>query len=152
MGSAPQPDVFHDVAAKHLVELLMHHRHAVTQRVVGTGEVDLLAIHPDGTGVLFVDAKEALHQRGLARAVFAHQRVHRTRPQRQLGVVKRLDARKLFFYARHFQKRSLIPGRGLIPEGRLVAIHTHHHTYIYEYGEEARGRLFPRGSDASQPA
>ena len=103
-GEAPQVHVLHDGAAQHLVQLLVHHGHAVVQRVAGARERDGLALHRNGAAVAGIDAEQALHQRGLTRAVFAHQRVHRARPQLQPRVVQRLDAGKLLFDVQHLQQ------------------------------------------------
>ena len=42
---AAQPDVFHDVAAEHLVQFLVHHGHAVIQSIPGAGEGHRLSVH-----------------------------------------------------------------------------------------------------------
>ena len=101
---AAQPHVFHDGAAQHLVQLLVHHGHAVVQRVAGAGKGDRLAVHRDRAAVTGVDAEQALHQRGFSGAVFAHQRVNRARPQLQLCVIQRLDAGELLFDVQHLQQ------------------------------------------------
>ena len=103
-GETAQPDIFHHVAAQHLVQLLVDHGHAVVQRVPGACERHGLSIHRDGAAVAGVDAEKALHQRGLARAVFTHQRVYRAGAQLELCVVQRLDAGKLLFNIQHFQQ------------------------------------------------
>ena len=80
LGVAAKPEVVLHAAGQGLVQLLMHHGHAVFQRLLGAAEVDLLAVQLDGARVLVVDAEQALHQGGLARAVLAHQSVHGARP------------------------------------------------------------------------
>ena len=59
---AAEPHVFHDAAVEHLIELLMHHGDAVVKGVARVDEVDLLAVHPDGARVLFIDTEQALHE------------------------------------------------------------------------------------------
>ena len=107
-GEAAQPDVFHDAAAQHLVQFLMHHGHAIVQRVAGVDEVDFLAFHEDGAGVLLVNAEQAFHQRGLACAILAHEGVHGAGAELELRVVQRLDARKLLADVFHLKEIGLI--------------------------------------------
>ena len=91
-GIAAQPQVVHDAAGEGLVQLLVHHGHAVFQRFLGVFEVDLLAVQNDGAVVLGIDAEQALHQGGLSRAVLAHQRVDGAGSDGKGYVVQRLDA------------------------------------------------------------
>ena len=43
LGIAAQPEVVHDVAGEGLVQLLVHHGHAIFQGFLGVFEVDFLA-------------------------------------------------------------------------------------------------------------
>ena len=70
----------------------MDHRDAVLQRVERRSELDLLALELEGAGVGRVDAGDDLHQRRLAGAVLAHQRVHMAALQAELHVVERQHA------------------------------------------------------------
>ena len=148
-GEAAQPHVFHDVAAKHLVQLLMHHRHAVVQRVARAGEIDGLAVHQDFAAVARVDAKQALHQRGLARAVLTHQGVHRARPKFELRVVQRLDAGELLLDVDHFEQ--ILFGHAefspLISKNAMESLH-----FKYGSGDQRQSPepLCIRGSSAAQ--
>ena len=101
-----QPHIFHDAAVEHLIELLMHHGDAVVKGVARVDEVDLLAVHPDGARVLFIDTEQALHERRFAGAVLAHQGVDGAGTQLELGMVQRLDARELLFDIEHFEQVS----------------------------------------------
>ena len=82
----------------------MHHRNAVIKRVAGANEVDGLALHFDGSGVFLINAKKALHQSALSRAVLSHQRVHSTALELELRAVKRLDAGKGLINIEHFKQ------------------------------------------------
>ena len=99
-----QPHIFHDAAVEHLIELLMHHGYAVIEGVARAGEIDLLAVHPDGARVLFIDTEQALHERRFTGAVLAHEGVDGAGTQLELGMVQRLDARELLFDIEHFEQ------------------------------------------------
>ena len=99
-----QPHIFHDAAVEHLIELLMHHGYAVIEGVARAGEIDLLAVHPDGARVLFIDTEQALHERRFTGAVLAHEGVDGAGTQLELGMVQRLDARELLFDIKHFEQ------------------------------------------------
>ena len=64
---------------------------------------DLLAFVINFALVHFVDAEHALHQRGLASAVFAHQRMHGAGTKFELRIVQGLDPREGFDDAAHLQ-------------------------------------------------
>ena len=57
------------------VEFLIDDAQPAAQRVDGRRLLDGLAVENDGAGVLFVNAREYLHQRGFAGAVLAHDAV-----------------------------------------------------------------------------
>ena len=99
-----QPHIFHDAAVEHLIEFLMHHGDAVIEGVARVGEIDLLAVHPDGARVFFIDTEQALHERRFAGAVLAHQSVDGAGTQLELGMIQRLDARELLFDIEHFEQ------------------------------------------------
>ena len=82
----------------------MHHGYAVIEGVARAGEIDLLAVHPDGARVLFIDTEQALHERRFAGAVLAHQGVDGAGTQLESGMVQRLDARELLFDIEHFEQ------------------------------------------------
>ena len=108
LGEAAQPHVVHDVALEGLVQLLMHHGHAVFQGFLGIFEVDFLAVQVDVAGILVVDTEQALHQGGLTGAVFAHQCVNRTGLDRQVDAVQSLDAGELLDDSFHAQQDSFL--------------------------------------------
>ena len=85
---AAEEQVVLDVAVQALVELLVHHRDAVLERVLGTGEGDLLAVEQDGSLVLLVGAEQAVHHRGLACAVLAHEAHDGAAPNVEVDVVQ----------------------------------------------------------------
>ena len=77
---AVELDVFGDGKARQQHELLMHHADALLHRVVRRGDGRLLAVEIDfaAKSARFVNdghAEKHVHQRALARAVFAQQRV-----------------------------------------------------------------------------
>ena len=100
---AANVDVFRNAALRHGLEFLVHHRDAHIQRLQRIGDIYLLALVENFALVHLVNAKHALHQRGLAGAVLAHQRVNRAGPELELSMVKRLYARELLDNAPHFK-------------------------------------------------
>ena len=106
-GIAAKPDIIHDRTLERLVQLLVHHGDAVLQRLLGVFEVDLSALKVNVPLVLLIDAEQAFHQRGLARAVFTHQGVDRTPLQFQRDAVQGFDAGKGFGDIRHSQEDVL---------------------------------------------
>ena len=95
--------VFSDGPLGDRLKLLVHHRDAQFQRLQRVVNGDLLPLVDDLPFIHLVDAEHALHQRGLAGAVFAHQGVDGARPKLELRFVQRLDAGKGFGYIPHFQ-------------------------------------------------
>ena len=91
---AAQEHVFgHGEVAAH-VELLVDDGYARGLRLLG-GEVPVgLALDLHIAAVAGVDAAQDLHQRGLARAVFAQKRHHLAASQLEIHMVQRLDAGK----------------------------------------------------------
>ena len=81
-----------------------YERYAVIEGVARAGEIDLLAVHPDGARVLFIDTEQALHERRFTGAVLAHEGVDGAGTQLELGMVQRLDARELLFDIKHFEQ------------------------------------------------
>ena len=91
---AAQPDVLRHHHLGDGGQLLVDHRDAVLQAVLGVLEVHLLTGQLHRAGVRLVHADQAFHQRGLARAVLSHQGVHRAAADVQVDLVKRHDSRE----------------------------------------------------------
>ena len=104
LGIAPQPEVVHHRHLRHQVQLLVHHGNAVLQRFLRGAERDRTATEQDLACIGTVDAEQALEQRGLARAVLAHQGMHGMGSDLQLRIVQRLDAGKALIDAAHLQQ------------------------------------------------
>ena len=98
-----QHDVAHRLDAEHDVlgdghhrdqhEVLVHHADACPDRVLGRRERDGLAVDDDLSLVRPRQAVEDVHQRRLAGAVLAEQRVHLAAPQVEVDVVVGDDSR-----------------------------------------------------------
>ena len=82
-GLGAEVDVLGDGQVLGEVQLLVDHRDARLEGLGGIGEDLRPAVNLDGAGVRLIDAREDLHQRGLARAVLADQGVHRARADGQ---------------------------------------------------------------------
>ena len=104
LGVPAQPEVVHDAAGQGLVEFLVHHGHAVFQRFLGAFEIDFLSVQQNRAAVFVVDAEQALHQGGLSRAVFSHQRVNRARTNGEGYSIQCLDAGEFLGDILHFQQ------------------------------------------------
>ena len=76
-------------------------------RFQSISDVDFPAVQRDSSSVADIDAGEDLHQRGLAGAVFTHQRVHLARVEIKPAVVQRVDAGEIFLDSPHFQHRLI---------------------------------------------
>ena len=84
-------------------EVLVHHPDPAVDRVLGRVERDRLAVEPDLALVGLVEAVEDVHQRRLARAVLAQQRMHLALPQVEVDVVVGDDAREALRDAPHLE-------------------------------------------------
>ena len=80
-GLQTEQQVLRDVEVGDRHELLVDHRDALCEGVLRGGEAHGLAAQGDRAPVGRLQAGEDLHQRGLARAVLAHERVHLARPE-----------------------------------------------------------------------
>ena len=90
------------------LQFLMDHGDAALQSLHRTLKADFFAVQEYLSRVRLVDAEQALHQRGLAGAVFAHQRVHLARLDFEMDVVERAHAGKVLGDAVHLQYISLL--------------------------------------------
>ena len=85
----------------------MDRRDTEIDRLLRICEDYRLAIDQDFALVRLVNAGEDLDERRLSRTIFADQRRHPAREQRDIDIVQRLDAGKRLGDATHLQKRRL---------------------------------------------
>ena len=133
---AADEDVLGHRQVVHHVQLLVNDDDARLLGLAGVVEFHLAPLVGDGAGILGVDAGQHLHQRGFARAVFTHQRVHLALAHLQIDVIQRVHAGERFVDALHRQydfshdtssisipayaiRAALVPG-GDQPEQRAV--------------------------------
>ncbi len=90
----PQEQVRGRVEVRHQPRVLVDHRNAARDRLAGRDDRCRHAIDADAPGVGRVDAGQHAHQRGLAGAVFADQRVDLTGADVERDVVQRTHAGK----------------------------------------------------------
>ena len=102
-GEAAQPDVLSHGTGRDGLQLLVHHRDAAVQCFQRVGDDDFLSFVFDLAFVHLVNAEHALHQSGLASAVFAHQGHDFAGAELQLRVVQRFDAGEGLDHAFHYQ-------------------------------------------------
>src|SRR5229473_1323769 len=93
---AADEDILRRAEVVHQVELLMNDADAVALRRARAADFDRAAVEKYLPGVFLVHASEHLHQRGFARAVFAHQRMNLAGQQVELAVVQRANAGERF--------------------------------------------------------
>ena len=107
-GIPAQPDVVHDGALQSLVQLLVHHGHAIVQGLTAALEVHFLAVQEDLTAILFVNTEQALHQGGLTGAVFPHQGMDGTGLDLQADIVQGFDTGEGLCDILHSQKNRFL--------------------------------------------
>jgi hypothetical protein len=78
---AANPDVLGDAHGGQQVELLMDHGDARRERLARGAEAQRAAFEPQLAAIGRAHARDDLHQRRLAGAVLADERVHRAVPQ-----------------------------------------------------------------------
>ena len=91
-GLGREHDVLGDRHHRDQHEVLVHHPDAVLDRRLGRAELGRLAVDPDLALVRVVEAVDDVHQRRLAGAVLAEQRVHLALAQVEVDAVVRDDA------------------------------------------------------------
>ena len=101
-----QQDVLGDGEDRHEHEVLVDHADAAGDGVGRAGDLDRLAVEQDLALVRRGEAVEDVHQRGLARAVLAEQRVDLARADGQVDVVVGQDARVALGDAAHLERRG----------------------------------------------
>jgi hypothetical protein len=100
-GLAADKDVFCDREVVAQVDLLENSGNAKVHGILRVGGADFLALKLDLAGVHLVNAGQAFDEGGLARTIFAQQRMHFAAAEGEIHAVKRLDARELDFNALH---------------------------------------------------
>ena len=100
---APQKQVLVDIQIVDQIQLLMDERDARVQRISGRGEGHRLAVHADFARVRLQHAAQNVHQRGLARAVFADQRADLAITDGKIHVPQHFVRTERFFDAEHTQ-------------------------------------------------
>ena len=94
--------------------MLVHHPDPLLDRVAGRVHHDRLAADPDLPLVRRVEPVEDVHQRRLAGAVLAEQRVHLAAPQVEVDRVVRDDAGEALGDAAHLEDGGLVPPRAIL--------------------------------------
>ena len=102
-GISTHVDVLRHRALGDGLQLLMHHGDAQVECLQGVVDVHGLSLVDDFALIHLINAKHALHQRGLAGAILAHQGVHGTGAQLKLSIVQRLHTGERLGHIAHFQ-------------------------------------------------
>ena len=107
-------------------ELLMDESDAVGARVARRGNARHAACNTNFSALGCDDSSENVHQRALARAVRAHERVGFARLNGKMGVLERADAREGLRDAGHLEggpdHREALPEMRSIQMNRMIAI------------------------------
>ena len=107
-------------------ELLMDESDAVGARVARRGNARHAACNTNLSALGCDDSSENVHQRALARAVRAHERVRFARLNGKMGVLERADAREGLRDAGHLEggpdHREALPEMRSIQMNRMIAI------------------------------
>ena len=88
----------------HQVQFLMNDADAERLRLARARTVDRLAVEEDFAGIRLIDAGEDLHQRRLAGAVLAHQRMHFAAIEIESRAAQRMHAGKALLDAAHLHE------------------------------------------------
>ena len=107
-------DVLGDGHHRDQHEVLVHHPDPAVDRVLRRLERDRLAVQQDLALVGLVEPVEDVHQRRLAGAVLAEQRVHLAAPQVEIDVVVRDDPRKPLRDPAELQDGGPLPCRAIL--------------------------------------
>ncbi len=121
---APDPDILGHRHPGHQRQFLVDHGDAALQRIERPLELHLLARKPDRAAVGRINPGDDLHQRGFARAILAHQRMHGAGLQPELDIVERHHARE--FLANAFDLEDVGPGLLPHPLDRLQCSRRYH--------------------------
>ena len=112
---AAEEDVVGDVEFGNEVQFLVDDGDARGLGVAHAGEADWLAVDADRAFILGVDARQDFHQRRLAGAVFAHQRMDLARRRSKLTSRKAADAAEMLGNAARRQHGVRTGSRDRLP-------------------------------------
>jgi len=84
----------------------VHHRDALTLRVDDAIDRDFAAVAEDGAGIRLMDAAEDLHQRTLAGAILAGERMHLAGAKAEVDPAQHLDRAEALCNAAKFDFRG----------------------------------------------
>ena len=104
-GSRPSAKILHDRQVGDQLEFLVDDSNSAPEAVERRGEPNPLAVKHNGAGVRLEAPRHDLDERRLARAVFAAQAMHLSRPEVEGHSTERRDAREMFLYVFDLQDR-----------------------------------------------
>ena len=87
-GIPTQKQIVDHIPFQTLIQLLVHHGDPVFQGILRAGKADLLAVQKDFSLILLISPEQALHHRGLAGTVLAHQSHDRAALNIQIDVIQ----------------------------------------------------------------
>ena len=142
LGFAPDPDVLGHRHRVHQVQFLMDHGDAGIQRIQRRADIELAPGETHLAPVGVIDAGDDLHQRGLARAVLAHQCVDRAGADLELNIIQRHDAGEFLADVIHLKDEFALKHAARI---RTLAVK---HGPLLPSGPGGRPGLLPRTPQA----
>jgi hypothetical protein len=138
-----EDDVLGDRHHRDQHEVLVHHPDPVVDRLARRVDPHRLALDQDLALVGVVEPVEDVHQRRLAGAVLAEERVDLAAPELEIDVVVREDAREALGHPPQFEDRGL----------RRPSLRLAHRSWILGWPGTTRGGLpsAPRGDSNGRP-
>ena len=91
-----EQDILADRKARDEIALLMHGADRGGERLTRGSELRRQAVKHEPPGIGLIDPGHDLDERGLSRAVFAHQRMDLASPYLERHIIERPDAREVF--------------------------------------------------------
>jgi len=120
-GLTSDPDVLRDAHGRHQVQFLMDHGDAMLERLARRAQLQRAAREQQLTGIRGDDPRDDVHERRLARAVFADQPVHRTPGDAQGNIIERHHTWKALARVSDLQQAAIGGIRGDAVHGALSA-------------------------------
>ena len=102
------PDIFRYAPSADRIQFLMNHGYSCFQTLTGIIKVYFFSFKIHLSLIRIIQAESTFHQSRFPRAVFSHQSMYRSWPQRKRNAVQCLYTRKAFADVFHFQYDTLI--------------------------------------------
>ena len=105
---ALEKNILCDGERRYETEFLKYHRNAEMFGNRGRINIDCFAFKQDGAGVLRINASQYLHERRLAGAISAHERMNLALTQVEISFLQYRNTVEAFFDGAHLQKKCFL--------------------------------------------